>query len=152
MCGHRFFEACKIFVVVGKYRDIIQNTINIYMNLNTYLNTIQFIYQDLRWNPKREFLHVDDLAEACYYLIINYNEAGLINIGSGQEITIRELAFLIAEIIEFNGEIKFDFTKPDGTPRKLLDSSKLNKIGWSSKIDLRSGIQNTINEVYDLIK
>ena len=102
--------------------------------------------------PKREFLHVDDLAEACYYLIINYNEAGLINIGSGQEITIRELAFLIAEIIEFNGEIKFDFTKPDGTPRKLLDSSKLNKIGWSSKIDLRSGIQNTINEVYDLIK
>ena len=103
-------------------------------------------------NPKREFLHVDDLAEACYYLIINYNEAGLINIGSGQEITIRELAFLIAEIIEFNGEIKFDFTKPDGTPRKLLDSSKLNKIGWSSKIDLRSGIQNTINEVYDLIK
>ena len=103
-------------------------------------------------NPKREFLHVDDLAEACYYLIINYNEAGLINIGSGQEITIRELAFLIAEIIEFNGEIKFDFTKPDGTPRKLLDSSKLNKIGWSSKIELRSRIQNTINEVYDLIK
>ena len=103
-------------------------------------------------NPKREFLHVDDLAEACYYLIINYNEPGLINIGSGQEITIRELAFLIAEIIEFNGEIKFDFTKPDGTPRKLLDSSKLNKIGWSSKIELRSGIQNTINEVYDLIK
>jgi GDP-L-fucose synthase len=103
-------------------------------------------------NPKREFLHVDDLAEACYYLIINYDEPGLINIGSGQEITIRDLAFLIAEIIQFKGEIKFDFTKPDGTPRKLLDSNKLNKIGWSSKIDLRSGIQNAINEVYDLIK
>ncbi|MFM2394815.1 MAG: hypothetical protein RLZZ546_2797, partial [Bacteroidota bacterium] len=102
-------------------------------------------------NPRREFLHVDDLSEACFYLMRNYNESSLINIGSGQEVSIKELAYLIAEIIDYEGEIKFDHTKPDGTPRKLLDSKKINQIGWSAKLNLREGIVKTIDEVFDTI-
>jgi GDP-L-fucose synthase len=102
-------------------------------------------------NPRREFLHVDDLSEACFYLMRNYNESSLINIGSGQEVSIKELAYLIAEIIDYEGEIKFDHTKPDGTPRKLLDSKKINQIGWSAKLNLREGIVKTIDEVFDII-
>jgi GDP-L-fucose synthase len=91
--------------------------------------------------PKREFLFADDLAEACYYLMQNYNEEGLVNIGTGEDISIRDLAILIKDIIGFKGEIKFDTLRPDGTPRKLMDVSKLHSKGWKHKIELADGIK-----------
>lgn len=98
-------------------------------------------------NPKREFLHVDDLADACYYLLSNYDESGLVNIGSGKDISIKDLAILISDVIGYQGEIKFDNTKPDGTPRKLMDISKIINLGWQPKIGLTEGIYKTVNEV-----
>jgi len=91
--------------------------------------------------PKREFLFADDLAEACYYLMQNYNEEGLVNIGTGEDISIKDLALLIKDIIGYEGEINFDTSKPDGTPRKLMDVSKLHSKGWHYKIELRDGIK-----------
>jgi GDP-L-fucose synthase len=91
-------------------------------------------------SPKREFLFADDLAEACYYLMKNYNEAGLVNIGTGEDLPIKDLALLIKEIIGYEGGIQFDTTKPDGTPRKLMDVSKLNDLGWRYHTTLREGI------------
>jgi len=91
--------------------------------------------------PKREFLFADDLAEACYYLMQNYDEPGLINIGTGEDISIKDLALLIKSIVGYNGEIQFDATKPDGTPRKLMDVSKLHSKGWKHTIDLPEGIK-----------
>lgn len=91
--------------------------------------------------PKREFLFADDLAEACYYLMQNYNEEGLVNIGTGEDISIKDLALLIKDIIGYAGEINFDTSKPDGTPRKLMDVSKLHSKGWHHKIELRDGIK-----------
>ena len=93
--------------------------------------------------PRREFLHVDDLADAVIYLMNNYDENEPLNIGTGKDITIKELAGLIKEIVGYEGEIKFDTTKPDGTPRKLLDVSRLHNAGWEHKITLREGIENT---------
>lgn len=93
--------------------------------------------------PRREFLHVDDLADACYHLMQTYNESEIINIGSGRDITVAELANLVKEIVGFTGEIVFDEGKPDGTPRKLLDSSRINAMGWVPKITLREGIETT---------
>jgi GDP-L-fucose synthase len=98
--------------------------------------------------PKREFLHVDDLAEACMYLMQQYNEKGLVNIGTGVDVTILELAQLVQEITEYKGEIVLDSSKPDGTPRKLMDVSKMTAAGWKAKIDLRAGI----DMVYQSIK
>ncbi|MGY4539109.1 GDP-L-fucose synthase [Mucilaginibacter sp. UYNi724] len=92
-------------------------------------------------SPLREFLFADDLAEACYYLMQNFDEAGFINIGSGKEITIKDLALLIKKIIGYEGELTFDSTKPDGTPRKLMDVSKLAKKGWTYKTELEDGIR-----------
>lgn len=92
-------------------------------------------------NPKREFLFADDLAEACYYLMQNYDEEGLVNIGTGEDVSIKDLALLIKDIIGYEGEIKFDTSKPDGTPRKLMDVSKLHSKGWKHKIELRDGIK-----------
>ena len=92
---------------------------------------------------RREFLHVDDLADAMVYLMNNYNDNYHINIGTGKDITIKELAELIKEIVGYRGEIRFDATKPDGTPRRLLDVSKLHATGWKHKIELREGIQST---------
>ena len=97
--------------------------------------------------PKREFLHVDDLADACFFLLQNYDETGIINIGWGEDITIKELAELIATTVEYQGTLVFDSTKPDGTPRKLLDTSKINKLGWEPTITLDEGIKKTILEV-----
>jgi GDP-L-fucose synthase len=96
--------------------------------------------------PMREFLHVDDLADACFYLLQNYDEGGLVNIGYGSDISIKNLAIMIAEIIEFNGELIFDINKPDGTFRKLMDSGKLNGKGWTPKIVLNEGIKKTVEE------
>jgi len=91
-------------------------------------------------SPKREFLFADDLAEACYYLMQNYNEAGLVNIGTGEDISIKDLAFLIKKIVGYEGEINFDTSKPDGTPRKLMDVSKIHSKGWKYKIELEDGV------------
>ena len=92
-------------------------------------------------SPKREFLFADDLAEACYYLMQNYDEEGLVNIGTGEDISIKDLAILIKNIIGYEGEIKFDTSKPDGTPRKLMDVSKLHGKGWKHAIELEDGIK-----------
>ena len=94
-------------------------------------------------SPYREFLFVDELADACYFLMQNYNEPEIVNIGTGEDITIKELADLIRSIIGFNGEIIWDTTKPDGTPRKLLDVNKLNSLGWKSCLSLKEGIEKT---------
>jgi GDP-L-fucose synthase len=91
--------------------------------------------------PRREFLFADDLADACFFLMQNYNEAGLVNIGTGEDISIKNLALLIKDIIGFTGEIVFDTDKPDGTPRKLMDVSKLHAFGWKHKISLQEGIK-----------
>lgn len=95
--------------------------------------------------PKREFLHADDLASACFFLMENYNEEGLVNIGTGEDVTITELAMLIKEIVGYEGALVYDHAKPDGTPRKLLDVSKLTQLGWKYSIDLKDGLKS----VYD---
>jgi len=100
--------------------------------------------------PKREFLHVADLADACYHLMLNYNQAETINIGTGEDIAIKDLALLIKKIVGYEGEIQHDLTKPDGTPRKLLDVSKLKSNGWQAKIDLESGIRSVYAEVKEM--
>ncbi len=97
--------------------------------------------------PLREFLHADDLASACFYLMEHYNEAGLVNIGVGHDISIKDLALLIKKIVGFDGELKFDASKPDGTPRKLMDVSKLHSFGWKHKIELEEGISAVYAEV-----
>jgi GDP-L-fucose synthase len=102
--------------------------------------------------PRREFLHVDDLSDACYFLLQEYNEQGLVNIGCGTDISIKELAELIVDEIQYRGRLIFDETKPDGTPRKLMDVSKINELGWNSKISLSIGIKNTIKEVEKIFK
>jgi GDP-L-fucose synthase len=93
--------------------------------------------------PRREFLHVHDLASACRFLLENYNEPEIVNVGFGSDVTIRELVELICEIVGFKGELVFDASKPDGTPRKLLDTSRLTQLGWRPQISLRKGIQET---------
>lgn len=95
--------------------------------------------------PMREFLYVDDLAEACLFLMENYNEKETVNIGTGEDITIKQLAETIQKIVGFEGNLVFDASKPDGTPRKLLDVSKINTLGWKHKINLEEGIQKTFN-------
>jgi GDP-L-fucose synthase len=92
-------------------------------------------------SPKREFLFSDDLANACFYLMQNYNEPGFINIGIGSDISIKDLALLIQKVIGFEGNLVFDTTKPDGTPRKLMDVSKLHAKGWKHQIELEDGIK-----------
>ena len=92
-------------------------------------------------SPMREFLHVDDLAQACVYLMLNYNEKELINVGTGTDVTIKELATTIKEVVGFTGELVFDSSKPNGTPRKLMDVNKLNDRGFTAKIGLRQGIE-----------
>lgn len=98
-------------------------------------------------SPKREFLHVDDLAAATYFLMQQYNEPEIVNIGTGEDVTIKELALLIKELVGYNGELVFDSAKPDGTPRKLLDVSKLTGLGWKYSIALKEGIASTYREM-----
>jgi GDP-L-fucose synthase len=97
--------------------------------------------------PRREFLHVDDLADACYFLLQNYNVQGLVNIGCGTDISIEELAKLIVSEVGYEGQLIFDKTRYDGTPRKLMDVSKINNFGWKAKVGLKEGISKTISEV-----
>lgn len=94
-------------------------------------------------NPRREFLYVDDLAEACLFLMDSYNESEIINIGMGEDISIKELAYIIKEVVGYGGEIRFDLNKPDGSPRKLLDTGRIRALGWRPKISLREGIEKT---------
>ena len=96
-------------------------------------------------SPMREFLFVDDLAEACLFLMENYNSVETVNIGTGEDVTIKELAETIMKIVGFEGNLVFDSTKPDGTPRKLLDVSKINTLGWKHQTSLEEGIQKTLN-------
>jgi len=93
--------------------------------------------------PMREFLHVDDLAEACVHLMQTYNDPEIVNVGTGEDVTIRELAEIVKKVVGFDGEIVQDLTKPDGTPRKLLDVSKLHGLGWKHRTDLEKGIEST---------
>lgn len=93
--------------------------------------------------PRREFLHVADLASACRFLLENYNEPEIVNVGFGSDVTIRELVELICEVVGFQGDLVFDATKPDGTPRKLLDTTKLTGLGWRPQISLREGVKQT---------
>lgn len=92
-------------------------------------------------SPMREFLFADDLADACYYLMENYNEPNLINIGTGEDLTIKDLALAVKKTVGFEGELVFDTSKPDGTPRKLMDVSKLHKLGWKHQIELEEGLK-----------
>ncbi len=101
--------------------------------------------------PRREFLHVDDLADACYFLLQNYNEKGLVNIGSGKDVSIKELAELIVAEVGYKGDLVFDTNKPDGTPRKLLSTETINQLGWSSYISLEDGVRKTILEFQNSI-
>lgn len=96
--------------------------------------------------PKREFLHADDLAEACVFLMETFNEEGFVNIGTGEDLTINELALMIKEIVGYTGKIEHDLSKPDGTPRKLMDVQKLHKLGWKARIGLREGIEKVYSE------
>jgi GDP-L-fucose synthase len=96
--------------------------------------------------PRREFLHADDLADACIYLMKTYDESGLINIGTGEDIEIGELAAMVGRVTGFKGKIVHDLTKPDGTPRKLMDVSKLHNFGWRHRIDLEEGIRMVYEE------
>ena len=100
-------------------------------------------------SPMREFLHADDLAEACLFLMENYNDAGLVNIGIGTDISILDLALLVKKIVGFDGAVLTDASKPDGTPRKLMDVSKLNGLGWKAKITLEEGIKKVFEEIKD---
>jgi GDP-L-fucose synthase len=98
--------------------------------------------------PRREFLYVDDLADACLFLMERHNGAGLVNVGTGKDLTIMELAELISGIIGFRGSIRLDLSKPDGTPRKLLDISKLEGMGWKARISLKEGVRK-VYETYE---
>ena len=96
--------------------------------------------------PRREFLHVEDLADALYFLMLNYHEPGFINVGSGEDLTIIELAEIIKKEVGYAGNLMFDKSKPDGTMRKLLDVSRINKLGWQPKISLEEGIKSVYSE------
>ncbi len=97
--------------------------------------------------PRREFLHVDDLADACLFLMDHYHEKGLVNVGVGNDLTILELATMVKDIVGYKGEIRLDQTKPDGTPRKLMDVSKLTSFGWKASIGLEQGIASVYDEI-----
>jgi GDP-L-fucose synthase len=96
--------------------------------------------------PRREFLHADDLADACFFLMQNYNEPGLVNVGVGEDLEIGELALLVKKIVGYEGSIEHDLTKPDGTPRKLMDVNKLHALGWKASISLEAGLRGVYNE------
>jgi GDP-L-fucose synthase len=102
-------------------------------------------------NPMREFLHANDMADACFFLMQHYNEEGLVNIGVGEDISIAALAALIQRIVGFEGKLIFDSSKPDGTFRKLMDVSKLNKLGWKARTGLEEGITDVYEQVKDVV-
>jgi GDP-L-fucose synthase len=100
--------------------------------------------------PLREFLHADDMASACVFLMKTYNEAGFVNIGVGEDITIKDLAHLIKDIVGFKGDILWDESKPDGTPRKLMDVNRLHNLGWRASIELKAGILSVYEDQFNV--
>ncbi len=102
-------------------------------------------------SPLREFMHADDLADACIYLMLHHNEAGFVNIGVGEDISIKDLAYIVKETVGYEGTIVHDLSKPDGTPRKLMDVSKLHGLGWKAKIGLKEGIEGVYEEVKETV-
>ena len=96
--------------------------------------------------PRREFLYVDDLADACVFLLKNYSGEGILNIGTGEDITIAAFARLVASVVAYEGELTFDASKPDGTPRKLVDISRLTKLGWTARTQFREGLVSTYRD------
>ncbi len=102
--------------------------------------------------PRREFMYADDLADACYFLMQHYNDAGLINIGVGEDVSIMELALLIKKVAAYDGDIKTDPSRPDGTPRKLMDITKLTNLGWKASVSLEEGIQKVYGQLLNLLK
>jgi GDP-L-fucose synthase len=102
-------------------------------------------------SPLREFMHADDLADACVFLMKNHNEAGFVNVGVGEDLSIKDLALMVKKIVGFEGEIIHDLSKPDGTPRKLMNVNKLHQLGWKHKISLEQGIQQVFEEVKDTV-
>lgn len=110
------------------------------------MNNTEFVELWGSGSPKREFLHADDLADACVYLMDKYNEQGLVNVGTGEDLSILELAQLIQKIVGYEGELRFDSSKPDGTPRKLMDVNKLHSMGWKARIGLEEGIRAVYEE------
>ena len=100
-------------------------------------------------SPKREFLHVADLADACFFLMENYSGSDFVNVGSGKDLSIKDLALMIKEIVGFGGSVVFDTSKPDGTPRKLMDVGRINGLGWKYKIELEDGIRSVYNELIE---
>lgn len=95
-------------------------------------------------SPRREFLHVDDMARACLHLMENYDGASQINVGTGTDVSIRELASIVAQAVEYQGLVEWDSSKPDGTPRKLLDVTRLSRLGWKAAVGLHEGIRETV--------
>lgn len=100
----------------------------------------------------REFLHCDDMADACFYLMEHYDSPDLVNIGTGKDITIKDLAYLIKNVINYDGELIFNNEKPDGMPRKVVDTTKLNELGWTAKIDLKDGLKKTYYSYIDSLR
>lgn len=98
-------------------------------------------------SPKREFLHVDDLADACVFLMKNYSDVQHVNVGTGVDASIKELAELVKELVGFKGQLLFNTDKPDGTPRKLLDVSKIHSLGWKHRLDLKEGILSVLADL-----
>ena len=96
-------------------------------------------------NPRREFLHVDDMAEACLFLLENYDGDAQVNVGTGSDVTIREIAETIAHVVGYSGATEWDTTKPDGTPQKLMDVSLINRAGWRARIELAEGLRTTVD-------
>lgn len=101
--------------------------------------------------PLREFLHADDMADACVYLMQHFDEEGFVNIGIGSDISIKDLALMIKKIVGYTGELRFDTTKPDGTPRKLMDVTKLNQLGWKARIGLEEGVKAVYEQVKSML-
>jgi GDP-L-fucose synthase len=116
------------------------------------INNADFVSVWGTGTPLREFMHVNDLAEACLFLMQNYNERLFINVGTGEEVTVNELANLVKETVGFNGKIKFDPGKPDGTPRKLMDSSRLHGMGWKHRVSLRNGLKMAYEQFLSEVK
>jgi GDP-L-fucose synthase len=97
-------------------------------------------------SPLREFLHVDDLADACYFLMLNYSEKEFVNVGTGTDLSIKSLAEMVKDIVGYQGQLVWNTSKPDGTPRKLMNVSKLESLGWKHQIDLKKGIEMVYSE------
>ena len=125
--------------MIAKFHDMKENGYTIDMG-GPWYGTVK-LWGD--GSAMREFLHVDDLAEACYVCMQNYNEAAHINVGTGEDVTIKELAHIISDVVCFPGDIEWDTTKPNGTPRKVLNVDKIKALGWEPKISLRKGIEQT---------